>query len=467
MRSYSLLFILSFLTLSCNDMFEGINDDPNSLSNVSYEAVLTGAQVGNIVFQTGETARRANIFSGQFTGIDRQHLGYSQYTVTTSDFNGLWYDGYVDALRNSIVAEEKAVEENVGPITLGITQVLQASIYGNLTSLYGDIPFDEAVNESVSDPIYEDQISVYSKIQLLLDSAIDNLNQNQGKPANGSDIYFDGHANAWLECAYTLKARFYMHTKEYQNAYTAAQNGISSMTNSMYAPHGTAAENSNLNYQFFAVEVRQSDLIVSDFMAHLIDATKPEYRGNIKTDERGRYNFYFKANSNGIQPNTVDGYAAQDANAPLVTYEENLLILAEAGLRTAGFNTGLENLNNFRSFLATGESFSNANSAEIKYEPYEAADFDSGGIENSDGINVEDALLREILEERYISLFGQIESFNDTRRTEGETTVRVPVVPNVGNDLPQRFLYPQTEIDRNSNTPKPLPNFFDKTTVNL
>ena len=221
MKSYSLLFILSFLMLSCTDVFEGVNDDPNSLSNVSYEAVLTGAQVGNIILQTGETARRANIFSGQFTGIDRQHLGYSQYTVTTSDFNGLWYDGYVDALRNSFIAEQKAKEENVGPVTLGITQVLQAYIFGTMASLYGNIPFDEAIIESISDPAYENQISVYAKIQELLDKAIGNLSLGTGKPANGSDIYFDGNFNAWLESAYTLKGRFYMHTKEYQNAYEA------------------------------------------------------------------------------------------------------------------------------------------------------------------------------------------------------------------------------------------------------
>jgi hypothetical protein len=28
------------------------------------------------------------------------------------------------------------------------------------------------------------------------------------------------------------------------------------------------------------------------------------------------------------------------------------------------------------------------------------------------------------------------------------------------------FYFPQSEIDRNSNTPNPIPNFFDKTTVN-
>jgi hypothetical protein len=63
-------------------------------------------------------------------------------------------------------------------------------------------------------------------------------------------------------------------------------------------------------------------------------------------------------------------------------------------------------------------------------------------------------------------LFSQIEVFNDTRRTENETLVRVPISPNTGDNLPQRFIYAQSEIDRNSNTPDPLPKLFDKTEVN-
>ena len=41
------------------------------------------------------------------------------------------------------------------------------------------------------------------------------------------------------------------------------------------------------------------------------------------------------------QPNTT-AYAAQDASSPIVTFEENSLILAEAGFRTAGFAKGLD-----------------------------------------------------------------------------------------------------------------------------
>jgi len=74
--------------------------------------------------------------------------------------------------------------------------------------------------------------------------------------------------------------------------------------------------------------------------------------------------------------------------------------------------------------------------------------------------------LREILEERYVSFFGQIEGFNDMRRTQTETLVRVPVAPNAGTELPQRFLYPQSEIDRNASTPSPIPGLFARTPAN-
>jgi hypothetical protein len=142
------------------------------------------------------------------------------------------------------------------------------------------------------------------------------------------------------------------------------------------------------------------------------------------------------------------------------------LILAEAGLRSADFDTGLGHLNEFRAFMAAGGYLRNANPADILYDPYDAADFNAGGMENPDNIGANDALLREILEERYVTFFGQIEGFNDTRRTNNESVVRVPVQPNTGSELPQRFIYPQSEIDRNSNTPDPIPGLFDKTPVN-
>lgn len=465
-------FLIASLTFSCGELVEGINEDPNNPTSTSYQYILTGAGVGNIILQTGETARRAGIFSGYYTGIDRQHLGFTTYSLTTSDFNGLWYDVYVDALRNAIEAEKAAEVANVGPVTKGITQVLQGYVFGTAAALYGDVPFSEAGQIEFDNPVYEDQTAVYAQVQTLLDEAITNLQAGTGRPAGGSEIYLDGDPAAWAQVAYTLKARFYMHIRDYASAYAAAQNGISSRSSALYAPHGTGLEESNLTYQFFAVAVRGADVKTSDFFTSMVQSdamANPDfsrYRGNDKTDETARFNFYFTTNSIGVQPNTVSGFAAQTASAPLVTYEENLLILAEAGFRTQGFAEGLSRLNDFRGFMRTGGYLINASLDQVKYDDYVEADFASAGMENIDGVSSDDALLREILEERYITFFGQIEAFNDLRRTQNETNVRVPVMPNVGTQLPQRFLYPQTEIDRNANVPNPIPNFFDPTDVN-
>lgn len=299
MKRYISIVIFCALLVSCSKLVDDLNNDPNNLTESSYGTVLTGAEVGNLLFQSGESARRAAIFAGQYRGIDRQHEGFYQYSVTTSDFDALWNDAFVNAYRNALIAEETALNEEIGPIAQGIALVLQAQVAGSIASLYGDIPFDEAGNVAITDPVFESQTSVYGKIQSTLDAAISLLSQGTGRPSAGSDIYFDGNANAWIEVAYTLKARFYMHTKNYQSALNAASNGISSMENSMYGPHGTAAENSNLNYQFFAVEVRQADVVVSDYMASLVDPgignpIPSNYRGNAKTDETGRYNFLLR-----------------------------------------------------------------------------------------------------------------------------------------------------------------------------
>lgn len=467
-----ILLLLAALFSACSSLVEDLNENPNSPTSASYEYILTGAEIGNTLFMSGEAARKAGIFCGYYTGIDRQHEGFSQYAVTTSDFDNQWNDVFVNTIANAITTQEVAAEEGVTGITLGITQMIQAFGFGTAASLWGSIPFDEAGRPSFENPAFEDQVLVYEKVQALLDEAIANLESGGGRPPAGADIHFDGDPTAWVQAAHSLKARYYLHAKNYRLAYEEALLGISTPEGSLLTPHGNAIENANLNYQFFEIASRQADLVTSDFMASLIDpdeASSPEianYRGHAKTDETGRYNYLFEVNSFGIQPNTDDGFAASDAPTPLLTYQENLLILAEAGFRNGGFDVGLSHLNEFRAYMAAGGYLSNSDMANIQYEAYETADFEAGGIENTDNVSADDALLREILEERYITLFGQIEGFNDTRRTMGESVVRVPVAPNTGSQLPERFLYPTTEIDRNPNVPNPIPDFFAPTAIN-
>lgn len=465
--------------MSCADLVEDLNKNPNVPTSAPYQYALTTTEVANIILHTGEPTRKAGIFAGQYTGLDRQHLGYSNYILISSDFNSHWNTVYSSIVRNALVTEELAAEQGVEGITKGIAQVLRALALGSAASLWGDVPFDEGGKLEFENPAYEDQLIVYAKAQDLLDEAIDNFATGTGRPPASADIYFDGNPTAWTQVAYTIKARFYMHTKEYGAAYTAADSGIGSDglsddSNNLRSPHGTALDDANLNFQFFEQANRKNDLVTSDFFASIIDANlgrnpiPANYRGHSKTNETARYDYLLRTTSVGIQPNTsTNGFAQIDAPGAMVTYAENLLILAEAGARTIDLNTGLGHLNTFRAYMNTGGYLVNPNLANVSYLAFDATDFNNGGIENLDGsVSSDEALLREILEERYITLFGQIEVFNDIRRTLDEANVRVPVIPNTGSELPQRFLYAQSEIDANKSTPKPIPGFFERTMVN-
>ncbi len=476
MKKILLTTVLIGVLTSCGDLVEDLNKNPNNPNSAPYQYVLTSAEVANIVLQSGEASRRAGIFAGQFTGIGRQHLSYSEYALVAADFDSQWRTAFSSVVRNANVAEELAQEQGVEGVTIGVLQVLKALALGTATSLWGDIPFDQAGRIEFENPEFESQEVVYGKVQTMLDEAILNLNMGTGRPPSTTEIYFDGAPTSWIQVANTLKARYYMHTKEYANAYTAALSGIGSNgsfgANNMKSKHGTATGDQNLHYQFFELASRKSDLVTSDFFASIIDSNlgrnpiPGNYRGHAKTNETARYAYLLQTTSVGVQPNTkTNGFAQIDASAPIVTYAENQLILAEAGAR-ADFNTGLSRLNEFRSYMSTGGYLVNPTMGNVLYAPFVAGDFDALGIENPDGLTPVNALLREIMQERYVTLFGQIEVFNDVRRTVGEALIRVAVQPNTGTQLPQRFLYAQEEINANTNVPNPIPSLFDATEVN-
>ncbi|OAQ39070.1 hypothetical protein A5893_10365 [Pedobacter psychrophilus] len=139
----------------------------------------------------------------------------------------------------------------------------------------------------------------------------------------------------------------------------------------------------------------------------------------------------------------------------LLNYRENQLILAESYMKKANAdpNSALVALNTVRDYYNnSGYVASGYYSFGKSYQPYLLTDFAPGEIENPalTGTTVNQALLKEIIEERYVSLIGQIEQFTDVRRTKN----LLGIAPVSGTILPQRFLYPQSELNTNTNTPK-------------
>jgi hypothetical protein len=467
----SCLLVLS----ACEDIVEGVNDNPNNPTDAPLSLMLTGIEVANIAVHSGHPARVASIWSGYLRGADRQHSAINSYIIDGDSFDQTWEKIYANIIGNGNLIIDKAAEID-NRLVMGITKVLQAHILGTATSVFGDIPLSQIDNSrEFSNPAFDPQLEVYARLQELLDDAIMDLETGKGSIGD-AEIYFEGDGLKWLEVAHTLKARFYLETRQYDLAFQEAQLGISVLENSLVTPQGSIpGQNENL-YHGFLEGGRAGDIDARDtYITQILDPASTLYRGNAKTSEEARFNFYFKNvdNPESITPNTSGsdasgGVFAVDASFPLITYQENLLILAEAALRTEGLASGLEAYNAYREFMNAGGYINPAyqsDAYELKYLSYELADLQPNGLLNIDGISPEDALLKEILMERYVAFFGQLTGFTDIRRTRAEN-LGVQPPPNTGDQLPERFIYSQAEINSNTNAPDEIPGIFSRTPVN-
>ncbi|CCH52684.1 hypothetical protein BN8_01702 [Fibrisoma limi BUZ 3] len=474
-RIYKSLYIalLSLTFGSCESIVDNLNTDPNNPTDAPANLLLTGTQLANMAVQEGMASRLGTIWSGYLTGADRQWRDYFLYNVSAGVYDTDWNTVFRGTHANALIGIAKATELGNRKM-LGIIKVVQANSLATATELWGDIPFSEAGRiEEFANPKFESQKDVYAKLLALLDEAIADFDSGIGT-VGAEDIHFGGEATRWKQVAYTLKARLLTDLKQYDAAYTAAQNGISAYANSLYGPHGTTTNiNENHFYSFLTAQRTGDIYAVGAYNVGLLNpASTATYRGNVKTNETARFRFYYReagVNTPGkIEPNTAStatasGFFARDARFPMVTYQENILTLAEMALRSGkGFAVALENLNKYRSFLNAGGylSASYQVAGTFKYEPYVAADFAAGGLENPDGISADNALLREILQERYVSFYGQHLGWNEERRTRREA-VGVKIQPNSGTQLPNRFIYSQNELNSNPNSPKPVPSTFD------
>jgi len=455
--------------ISCESLVDDINDNPNRITadEVEPQLFLTGAMLANTVAQAGHLNRISGMWSGQLIGFTSLYSNIFGYSISSAESVSTWSRIYIGLVTNVRQIRNAAPDDR---LLIGISKVLEAHGIGTIASLCGDVPYAEINNVEIEDPTFDSQVAVFNAVISLLDGAIGDLTAASSRSLS-EDIYFQGDADKWLEAANTLKARYHLQMRDYGAAYSAALQGISSADGSMkYSPRGDASISEGDKNLFWTIleGARTGDIGTGDsHMMQMLDATSAIYRGNAKTDETARFGYYRIDQSGG---SVNDGIVEQFEPHNLVTFQENLSILAEAGTRTVDFATGLGHLNELRQYLNTGD-FLNAsyNGMAFSYQDYVAADFAAGGMENMDNIDDTRALLREIIEERYLSGFGTYIPFNDARRlrnSDSDLVVPFPLNTTAATQYPERMPYSNDELNTNSNAPDEDPGIFTKTEVN-
>lgn len=481
------IFLLVSSIFSCTSYVEDMNVDPDLLNDADAANMFQGVVLANQFFQTSSSVRSAMLWLNQANGEDRQYVTLNNWNnATASGFDNNWDFAYVNTITQAQILEAKATGAANFRLK-GAAQVIEAYCIGTVASLWGDVPYSDLDYKGFTRaPKYDAQADVYKSAQLLLDDAIANLSKTTGEVIpEKADIWYAGKTDKWIKLAYSIKAKLYLQTKNYTLAKANALLGINNAGDDFKAKFANSYLQSFNPFYSFLVYDRPDYMSGNGYAAQILDPSTTLYRGNAKTDEHARYAFTYNTelfdpyglNVYGTDYGGTSGKFGSDTAIPLVTYGEMLLIIAEVDARS-GFSSGLTSYNAYRALLNTGYSIGinndgydvdgdpdTDNAETFLYAPYTADDFAIGGIENNgtNRLTDQNALIREIYQERYIYFLGTFESFTDLGRSNNAAEIQL----KAGfAGVPQRFLYPQKEINSNPNTPSPIPTIVTKTPVN-
>jgi len=454
--------LLAVSVAGCKDWLTGpgLTINPNQPVTASKEQLFAAVATSQESQEEGNLARWTAMFTQQMAGVGRQHATFQIYSITEADVSGYFSRTYTGGGLLDIRQAEALAKQQGDSTFAGMSMVYEALMMGRAASIWGDIPYSEAVG-NVDTPKLDSQEQVYAAVQAKLDTAIAWIPKTGGANVGplAADLVYAGNRAKWIAAANTLKARYYMDWVEaqlvggsslalaqtacggdcLQKTVAAATNGITSATNDFRTFHSTNSTEWNYWYQFLVV-ARTGDVAAS---GTLIDTLKGRRAAG---DQRvmayydstlfnGTYDFRGADRSGHVTPSTTPlsvlsaTRLAQNFRQPIITAAENEDLLAEAQSRLGNDATALTALN-------AGKAASAA-STGVAVPP-------AVGLTGA-------ALLREIKMEEWIAEFQNIEAWSDYKRN------CVPPLTPAGSatDVPGRLLYGSGERNANPNIPAP------------
>jgi hypothetical protein len=446
----------------CKDYLTGpgLTESPNNPTSATKEQFFAAVAASQESQEEGQLARWATMFTQQMAGIGRQHKTMQGYTITEADGSGYFNRTYTGGGLVDVRQAQKLATTQGDSSFAGTAMAYEALIVGRTASIWGDIPYSEAVSDVIS-PKLDPQEEIYAGIQAKLDTAISWIPKTGGTNVGvgAIDLVYGGARAKWVAAAHTLKARYYMHWAEAQltggASATAAQTacggnclikardeaklGIQTAADDFRTYHSTASTEWNFWYQFMVI-ARSGDVAAGQTM---IDTLKVRRTSN--GDQRIKA--YYDSVSVGAgtdfrggdrNGNTPSGQTsqlsttrlAQGFRQPIISAAENFGLLAEAEARLANDVGAFTALNQAKAASAA------QNGVAVPAAP--------AGLVGA-------ALLREIKVEEWIGKFQTIETWNDFKRN-----CQPSITPaGTATDIPGRILYGSGERNANPNIPAP------------
>ncbi|MBC6606594.1 SusD/RagB family nutrient-binding outer membrane lipoprotein [Hymenobacter sp. BT188] len=455
---------------ACDDFLD-VNQSPNAVLAAPAPNVLVAAQ-SHLGFLMGSDIHRySSLFVQQFSGqggAGIQSAEYDRYNVTATDMNNVWRTNiYGGALSDM----QKLIEQTQtnSPRYAGISKIMQAFTFAITTDAWGDIPFTDALKFAGNvQPKYDKSDAVYTSILALIDSGVEDLGKASDLSPLTDDLIYGGDLNKWRKLANTLKLRLYVHyypkvsaTATSNIATLIAQgptNFISTAADNFQMDFAAVSNNENPIHQFEGR--RPNQFFPSSTLVGLMNTKSDPRRATYFTASPVAGQYTGAGNGTGAsgapstafsrmhtylrgEATTVGTTTTYTGAAPIrmLIAPEYHFILAEYYFRTG-------NVASATTSLTTGvrTSMQMAGVATTAIDTYVAGL--PAQIAAYTASNGAEALLRAIIEEKYVANFGvAVEPWTDWRRT------KYPVLNPAANAvLPQipRVL-PYSDLERVAN----------------
>lgn len=492
-------------TAGCDSFLTGENlsEDPNQPTEASIQQLFVGLQAGQFAFQEGTVAMMMCMWVQQCGAGNARFVEQAGHYVfgessNIAANNGDWLLVYAAGGLRDIREVEGGARAGGDSTWLGIAKIWEAFTIGTAAAMWGDLPYSQAGTSAT--PVLDHRFTILSALQTLLDEAIAELTGALGVGPASVDLVFGGNRAKWIATAWTLKARYHMHTAEslgtpaYQAAITAALNGINDATGAgdFTSFHSTKTSERNMWAQFQTTSGFGPDLVAGKALVDIMTARNDPRLAQYFCSLTGRWaaSTKYTRGVGIIDPSgelqVVTAVAVGDTGVSGAT--QPVWATAEGATTVDGTVTwtnrdepfGGDDFNapqhssTVSSFQCQPPRF--ADDASIPYVTYVenqlilAEAYNQTGDDGNALIRLNNAratvplpalvgitgaaLLDSIMTEKYVALFQNIESISDYRRT------CIPRITPASNSqqfdrVPGRLFYPLNERNTNPNIPDP------------
>jgi hypothetical protein len=452
--------ILSILLTNCEGSIEGINTDPFAATSIDPSLLMPQVLVAGFSANRTVELNSMNMHSQSWSAT----VGFGVfrnpeiYNISPNTTNNVWVGQYTTALRN--LSQMRILTEANNPSALNIigqAQVLEAFAYLNLTQIFGDIPFSQAIQVTeFPNPEFDTQEEVLRGIPVLVDQALANLSADTDI-IGSADLLYSGDRAAWIRFANSLKLKALMLIanvdpssvqSEIQNV--ANQPLILENSQDAILNYSDAPGNENPIWRTidrFGGGVNSfwgAGIPIVNIMNASDDPRRATYfdtneDGNFVGQEQGVFSTagVSTISLNIIRPAMPDIYASA---------AETNFYLAEAAL--LGYISGDANDFYRAGIMASMNSYDGTPGA-ISQADKDAFMASAKGTITGDA---QDAALTKIHEEIYVANFTRaIESWTNTRRNK-VPALTLPTGAVIG-DFIRRYQIPLSEVTSNPNAP--------------